>query len=262
MNHTTNLPAIVDFHGTQLLSKKLEDGTIVVAMRPIVLGMGLSWPAQRVKLEAQKEKFNCSDIAMVAADGKERLMLAIPLTKLDGWLFSINPANVPDPAVRAVVELYQAECFQALYDYWHKGEAINPRGSARTSFDPAYAKRHLDALKYIERSMKASKWLDGNLHDCRVAAVTEAMSVYNVDLSSYLALIPKEEQKQKFDYGRSVIAEDSERDANLADAFFSALRALPSAEQAECLELKDGRLLLGLRQARVRCRRHGQIFPH
>lgn len=50
----------------------------------------------------------------------------MPLSKLDGWLFSINPAKVREDK-RELVERYQEECFVVLHDYWTKGQATNPR---------------------------------------------------------------------------------------------------------------------------------------
>ena len=61
-----------------------------VAMKPIVEGIGLDWKSQYAKITQNKDKFNYGDIAIVAADGKNRQMLCMPITKLNGWLFSIN----------------------------------------------------------------------------------------------------------------------------------------------------------------------------
>jgi hypothetical protein len=88
--------------------------------------MGLDWSGQQQKLREQGEKFNCRVISMVASDGKLREMLCIPLEKLNGWLFSVNPEKVR-PDIKHTVALYQEECFIVLYEYWHHGEAINPR---------------------------------------------------------------------------------------------------------------------------------------
>ncbi|BCS94529.1 hypothetical protein DSLASN_01610 [Desulfoluna limicola] len=42
----------------------------------------------------QAETFNCGFMTTVAQDGKQRDALCIPLKKLNGWLFSINPQKV------------------------------------------------------------------------------------------------------------------------------------------------------------------------
>lgn len=114
---------IVKFNNQELLTLKVGE-IIYTAIRPIVEGMGLNWGSQSAKLK--NPKFNCCDIETVAQDGKIRTMLCMPIKKLNGWLFSINPEKVK-PEIKDDVIAYQEECFEALYNYWHKGEAVNPR---------------------------------------------------------------------------------------------------------------------------------------
>lgn len=120
-NVTFEQTTIVAFNGASLVTAKIKE-VIYVAMRPIVEAMGLDWAGQTVKLNHNKEKFNCCDIATVAEDGKNRSMLFIPLRKLNGWLFSINPSKVREDLRERVVQ-YQEECFEVLYRYW-QGEAV------------------------------------------------------------------------------------------------------------------------------------------
>ncbi|MDX7989418.1 hypothetical protein FE392_19365 [Xenorhabdus sp. 12] len=96
-----------------------------VPMRPIVEGMGLDWKSQLTKLR-QRFKSTVVEIPMVAADGKIRDMVSLPLRKLAGWLQTIYPNKVK-PEIRDKVICYQNECDDVLYDYWTKGIAINPR---------------------------------------------------------------------------------------------------------------------------------------
>ncbi|MDD0826402.1 phage antirepressor N-terminal domain-containing protein [Mannheimia cairinae] len=111
----------ITFYGSELITLKVEN-VIYTAVRPIVDALGLSWGSQSVKLNKNKEKFNCFDIETVGADGKKREMLCMPIRKLNGWLFSINPEKVR-PDLKDRVIQYQEECFEALYNYWHFGKA-------------------------------------------------------------------------------------------------------------------------------------------
>lgn len=123
-----NLPEIhnVEFHD-QILQTVVKDGIQYVAMKRIVESIGMDWKNQHVKLTSQKERFNYGDITIVGGDGKNRQMGCIPLNKLNSWLFTINPAKIPDPEVRERVILYQEECSMVLFNYWQKGAAINSR---------------------------------------------------------------------------------------------------------------------------------------
>ncbi|MDW1150998.1 phage antirepressor N-terminal domain-containing protein [Mannheimia haemolytica] len=114
----------LSFHGSDLITLKVGD-VIYTAVKPIVEAMGLDWGGQQQKLSKSSVKFNCRDISMVAKDGKIRQMLCIPIKKLNGWLFSINPEKVRADLKEKVI-CYQEECFEALYNYWHFGKAERP----------------------------------------------------------------------------------------------------------------------------------------
>ncbi|MBF0786087.1 hypothetical protein E4T80_11495 [Muribacter muris] len=97
-------------------------GVPYVAMREIVLGIGLDWKVQHRKLTSQSEKFSCGHMTTTGKDGKKYEMLCIPIKKLNGWLFSLNPNKVRAD-LKARLENYQEECFLALWEYWTEGVA-------------------------------------------------------------------------------------------------------------------------------------------
>ncbi|HII3823460.1 TPA: phage antirepressor N-terminal domain-containing protein [Pasteurella multocida] len=111
----------ISFYGSQLITLKVDD-VIYTAVKPIVEALGLSWSSQHRKLENSKGKFNCAHMSIVAEDGKLREMLCMPLKKLNGWLFSINPEKVRSDLKEKVIQ-YQEECFEVLYNYWYHGKA-------------------------------------------------------------------------------------------------------------------------------------------
>lgn len=140
----------LSFHGSDLITLKVED-VIYTAVRPIVEALGLSWGSQSIKLNKNKEKFNCFDIETVGADGKIRQMLCMPIKKLNGWLFSINPEKVRSDLKEKVI-CYQEECFEALYNYWHFGKAerkttVDQRTGLRNAVNMLVGKK---ALMYNE----------------------------------------------------------------------------------------------------------------
>ncbi|EFH9422377.1 phage antirepressor Ant [Escherichia coli] len=135
MNSIAILEAVntsyVPFNGQQIITA-MATGVAYVAMKPIVENLGMSWGTQQQKLMKQLDKFNCIHMNMVAADGKLRKLLCLPLKKLNGWLFSINPEKVRAD-IRDKLIQYQEECFTVLHDYWTKGKAENAR--KKTSVD-------------------------------------------------------------------------------------------------------------------------------
>lgn len=110
-------------------------------MRPIVEGMGLDWKTQLVKIK-QRFASVVGEITTTGKDGKQYLMLCLPLKKLFGWLMTISPNKVK-PELRDTVIKYQEECDDVLWDYWTKGQAVNPRPkthkSERTALHEAHA---------------------------------------------------------------------------------------------------------------------------
>lgn len=135
MNSIAILEAVntsyVPFNGQQIITA-MAAGVAYVAMKPIVENLGMSWGTQQQKLMKQLDKFNCIHMNMVAADGRLRKLLCLPLKKLNGWLFSINPEKVRAD-IRDKLIQYQEECFTVLHDYWTKGKAENAR--KKTSVD-------------------------------------------------------------------------------------------------------------------------------
>ena len=100
MNNKLYIP----FDGKKLMAVE-HDGQIYVAMRPIVEGIGLDWKVQHRKLVSTK-KFSHGHMTTTGTDGKKYQMLCIPLRKLNGWLFSINPEKVKE-SIRDTLIAYQ-----------------------------------------------------------------------------------------------------------------------------------------------------------
>ncbi|WP_096979386.1 phage antirepressor N-terminal domain-containing protein [Escherichia coli] len=153
MNSIAILEAVntsyVPFNGQQILTA-VAAGVTYVAMRQIVENIGIDWTGQSVKLRKMKDKFNCRDISMVAADGKLRKLLCIPLKKLNGWLFSINPEKVRAD-IRDKLIQYQEECFSVLHDYWTKGHVVNPR-KAKKALPGKITTEQQEAIKQLVMS--------------------------------------------------------------------------------------------------------------
>ncbi|WP_217628104.1 phage antirepressor N-terminal domain-containing protein, partial [Klebsiella pneumoniae] len=90
----------------------------------------MDWMGQYTKLK-QRFSSTIEEISMVAADGKTRKMICLALRKLAGWLNTISPNKVR-PEIRDRVIQYQDECDDVLYEYWTKGQVVNPRKAVKT----------------------------------------------------------------------------------------------------------------------------------
>lgn len=153
MNSIAILEAVntsyVPLNGQQIITA-MAAGVAYVAMKPIVENLGMSWGTQQQKLMKQLDKFKCIHMNMVAADGKLRKLLCLPLKKLNGWLFSINPEKVRAD-IRDKLIQYQEECFSVLHDYWTKGHVVNPR-KAKKALPGKITTEQQEAIKQLVMS--------------------------------------------------------------------------------------------------------------
>lgn len=142
---------------TQLMPVTFYEDTVVlvgqndepfVAMKPIVVNMGLDWKSQHSKL-AERFSSVMVEITTTGGDGKQYEMSCLPLRKLAAWLYSISPNKVK-PELRDKIIRYQEECDDALWDYWTKGSVSRP--GANTVNQQIAMSRHRVAL--LEKLLK------------------------------------------------------------------------------------------------------------
>jgi hypothetical protein len=95
-----------------------NDAERQVPVKPICDALGIDVDSQRKRIE-RDEILSSTTVIMtaVAADGKEREMLCLPLKYVFGWLFSIDTSRVNEDS-RPLVIKYKMECYNALYEYF------------------------------------------------------------------------------------------------------------------------------------------------
>ncbi len=124
---TINVP----FYGSELFVVN-HNGEPYTPMKPIVEGMGMDWKSQFIKIKQRFSK-GMVEITIPTIGGAQK-MICLALRKLAAWLNTISPNKVR-PEIRDRVIRYQEECDDVLYEYWTKGEAINPRKAETTADD-------------------------------------------------------------------------------------------------------------------------------
>jgi hypothetical protein len=107
----------VKFHGTEILG--FQSGqTVLVAIKPIVVAMGLNWSGQeqRLKRDPVLQEGICM-MHIPSTSGNQRT-LGLRLEFLNGWLFKIDSGRIRDSKTRELVQIYQRECYQVLYNHF------------------------------------------------------------------------------------------------------------------------------------------------
>ncbi|PZP12124.1 MAG: hypothetical protein DI602_10150 [Aliarcobacter butzleri] len=113
----------VEFNNHQI--EVIED-TQSIVIKDICEAIGLKFITQYEKLRAD-ESYE-SKLIKVQTRGGLQEVFTIPLSKLNGWLFSINPNKVKPQVKQKLIE-YKKECFNVLNNYFNNGIAINHRAS-------------------------------------------------------------------------------------------------------------------------------------
>lgn len=123
--------------------------TGLIPLKPVVESMGLTWAPQYQRV-TQAHWATVMESITVDARGAHRPMLSVDGRTFVMWLSTIGTKAIKDPDVRSRVEAIQLEASQALYDYFTKGAAFNPRfphaveaTEANEGYTLAQAARHL-----------------------------------------------------------------------------------------------------------------------
>ena len=113
-----NQQTISIINGVEISAVADESGNIFVPVKPICDAIGVAYQTQHLKLQDHEILAPTITLrVMVAADGKKREMVCLPLEFVYGWIFTINAKNVSEGAHDAVLR-YQLECYKALYEHF------------------------------------------------------------------------------------------------------------------------------------------------
>lgn len=111
----TNVVTIVN--GVSIIACRQADD-MMVPIKPVCEALGVAYESQVNKIK--EHPIYASSISlrdMVAADGRMRQMLCLPIDEFPGWLFSINPNNVREEIRRDLIS-FQKMCNKALFNYF------------------------------------------------------------------------------------------------------------------------------------------------
>lgn len=95
-----------------------QDPEQLVPIKPICEALGIDIDAQRNRIN--RDEILSSVTVMTTAtgsDGKQYMMVALPIKYVFGWLFTIDTSRVSEEARPAVIQ-YKLECYNALYEYF------------------------------------------------------------------------------------------------------------------------------------------------
>jgi len=114
----------IDFNGAKLIAIPGDrPETTLVAMKPIVEGIGLDWSSQLKKIKSNPVLSKGMVEITIPSAGGEQVMQALPLNRIHGWLMTIHPGKISNLTVRARVVKTQTEAADVLFNHFF-GKAI------------------------------------------------------------------------------------------------------------------------------------------
>ncbi len=111
------------------------DGEYWVSVRKVCENLDIHFSYQLKKLKSE-EAFEAKYIEVQTKGGLQKVF-CIPLEKLNGWLFTINPNKVK-PEVKQKLIAYKNECFKVLYNHFIQ-KATPPQNCPAEHFDSRIA---------------------------------------------------------------------------------------------------------------------------
>lgn len=146
-------------NGVEISAVSDESGSIFVPVKPICDAIGVAYQTQHLKLQDHEILAPTITLrVMVAADGKKREMVCLPLEFVYGWIFTINTKNVSESAHDKVLR-YQLECYKALYHHF--------TGSMQHTIETNNAETEL--LRQINSAMSREKEAKAERHKAEEA---------------------------------------------------------------------------------------------
>lgn len=127
-----------------------NDSQKLVPIKPICDALGIDYSTQVKKIKEDEDLQSTMGLSpIVAADGKDREMVCLPIEFVFGWLFTINPKNVKEDA-RESVRKYRMECYRALYSHFTEyAEFVEVRSQA--------IERHVEEYQRLQRDFSQAK---------------------------------------------------------------------------------------------------------
>lgn len=146
--------AIVNGITLQVVASESEQ---LVAVKPVCEILGVNYTTQVEKLKAHPIFGSTVPLrGMVAADGKEREMLCIPMRFFPAWLFSINPDNVKEEIRDNLIE-YQLKCNDILYDYFFSRVDFSRKKEVAVTKAKEVCDEKLEQLRIAKSELKVAE---------------------------------------------------------------------------------------------------------
>jgi len=154
----------LDFQGKEILFT-YADGRYWVAIKPICEALSVDYSRQLRTLKTAKITSQLWSLqTTVAADGKTREMVCLPVKYIYGWIFRLNSNS-------ELLHNFQLKCYEVLYDYFNgaivkRQKTLSDKTVLETKIAEAEQElKNTDAYKRVEELKSKRKSFNKALKD-------------------------------------------------------------------------------------------------
>jgi len=151
--NTMKKQTTIPFMGNQLILLNHESKPFV-AIRPIVINMGLDWSSQCAKIRSNAQHDGLY-LHVMGEDGKTHRMLCLPLNNLNDYLLSINPKKFKCGIHNKIIR-YQEECLNALLN----ADWLNQQYKILDELTEYFNQLKISFDKFVEEQKRDEKEFD------------------------------------------------------------------------------------------------------
>lgn len=167
----------VNFYGDEITAVRIDDGRIMIPIRPICEILGINWDGQRQRIGRDSilsvEATNCT-VVITAQDGTEqgRAMTCLPLDYIAGFLFGVSENRVK-PELKSQLERYKRECYKVLAQAFSSGRLTYHEQIMEADSPAAQAYQIATALQSLARY----QWVQEKRLDSAETQLTEHANI-------------------------------------------------------------------------------------
>lgn len=118
---------MVNFQTIKFHNDDIEIIDTFVSVKKLCQNIGITGISDQYEKIKKDESFESKSLD-IEINGIIQEVVVIPVSKINGWLFSIS-ANKVKPEVKQKLIEYKKECFNVLNNYFNNGIAVNHRAS-------------------------------------------------------------------------------------------------------------------------------------
>lgn len=123
---------MVNFQTVKFHNDDIEIIDTFISVKKLCQNIGITGIADQYKKIKEDESFESKSID-IEINGVIQEVIVIPISKINGWLFSIS-VNKVKPEVKQKLIEYKKECFNVLNNYFNNGIAVNQKSLPQPTF--------------------------------------------------------------------------------------------------------------------------------